>query len=311
MDRSTSAGRVGLRSDARFRPVVAVDVDGVLRVEAPDSGETPPEGVFRRRVTVTREGYPLVFHREPEWDEHDQWSSHHWFSGVGAEWLRDLLDRGVEVVWATTWQHAANQYFAKRLGVPQLPVAVKGGPQGSWTASMWKAAQLGAKFPGRPLLWVDDTRSREALNRLDWARRPRDRAVTHFHWVTDWAAGITRDDIIEMDQWLALASTPDGHDELRRQRRRAQARDRYWTRPRPRGSHAQYMRWNEINTRLRVALGPDDIVVRLLGDDALDHPDGLDPAAITALIDQLGSDTTASAADIIRIIRDHRRPDER
>ncbi|SBS72837.1 hypothetical protein MIPYR_30250 [uncultured Microbacterium sp.] len=56
----------------------------MLRVEGPERGTEPPEGVFRWRVTVHRDGYPTVFHREPEWDERDKWRSSHWFSGVGA-----------------------------------------------------------------------------------------------------------------------------------------------------------------------------------------------------------------------------------
>lgn len=218
---------VDLPDERRFRPVVAVDVDGVLRVEGPDRDEVPPEGVFRQRITVRRKGYPLAFHHEPEWDEHDQWHHTHWFSGIGAEWIRELLDRGVEVAWATTWQHAANLYFAGPLGVPHLPVAVEGDRGRFTSSSIWKSAQLATKFPGRPLLWADDMLNRRALDRLDRTRRPRDRALTHFHWVRNWWTGIDRDDVTEMNQWLDLASTAEGHGELRRRRRREQARDRY------------------------------------------------------------------------------------
>jgi len=110
----------------RYRPVVAVDVDGVLRLRRGKAARPDPPGAFVAQVTVFRYAYPRVFHSPPTWNDDGMSTGRHMFSGVGATWLRSLLDRDVEVVWATTWQHYANEYFAPLLGIPPLPVAVRG-----------------------------------------------------------------------------------------------------------------------------------------------------------------------------------------
>jgi len=40
-------------------------------------------------------------------------------------WVRTLLDRGVDVGWATTWEHYANEVFGPVLGLPPLPLAIE------------------------------------------------------------------------------------------------------------------------------------------------------------------------------------------
>ena len=293
-----------VNSDSRFRPVVAVDVDGVLRVERPEPGAAP-EGVFSRRITIRREGYPTFLHREPEWDEDDTWTSTHWFSGVGGQWLRELIDRGVEVVWATTWQHAANRYFTKPLGLPELPVAVRGDGPRSFGSAMWKAIELAEGFPGRPLMWIDDHRDARALTLLDELRRPADRALTHFYWIWDWAAGIAPSDVERMDHWLELASTPAGHEELRKERRRERERDRRRAVRSRWGTYARYRRWRSIQAALHRAIGPDDTISRLLADYAIEHRD-LDPAEVGDIIHEWGAPDTPPLNVVLDIMRETR-----
>lgn len=132
--------------------------------------------------------------------------------------MQDLIARGIDVRWATTWQEHANTYFADILGIPPLPVAVSGsGPYG-WTSGEWKATALARQFDGRPLLWVDDNPGRGA-HLLDQNRRPIDRALTHTHHVVNYINGMTPNDATAMDEWITLASTPEGHQELRQRRR--------------------------------------------------------------------------------------------
>lgn len=45
-----------------------------------------------------------------------------WLNPEHGDWLRELLDRGVEVVWATSWGQVAAEWIAPRLGLPELPV---------------------------------------------------------------------------------------------------------------------------------------------------------------------------------------------
>lgn len=100
-----------------YRPVVAIDIDGVLRLDV-RPGRPEPESGYPVRLTLRRDAYPTFFHRPPDWSEDGTSTGTHWLSGIGADWIRSLLERGVEVVWATTWQEYANVYFADPLGVP-------------------------------------------------------------------------------------------------------------------------------------------------------------------------------------------------
>jgi hypothetical protein len=83
----------------------------------------------------------------------------------------------------------------------------------------WKSMMLAERFPGRPLVWVDDNPVSDAKFDLPEIRAPRDRALTWSFWVTNPERGITRDDVTHLDAWLTLASTPEGHEALRRKRR--------------------------------------------------------------------------------------------
>ena len=206
---------------SRLKPVVALDIDGVLRIH--DGFRV--DGAFSREITFHKDDYPDLFHGAPLFVD-GVITDEDWFSGVGAAWVRDIIDRGIEVVLATTWQHWANTYFGDILGLPELPVAVTDPGREAWfhCSPSWKSHQLSRQFNGRPLMWVDDNpwdRRGEDLHEL---RLPRDRALTHFQH-TNWFTGIRAEDVAEMDAWLALASTEVGHNELRARRRRKLANE--------------------------------------------------------------------------------------
>lgn len=103
----------------RFRPVVALDVDGVMRIPEPRRGEVE---AIRVEVTMSRNAYPRLFHRAPRWDSDGTFTGTHFFSAAGVQWVRSLVARGVDVWWCTTWQDCANRYFSPRLELPTLPV---------------------------------------------------------------------------------------------------------------------------------------------------------------------------------------------
>ncbi len=77
-----------------YRPVVAVDVDGVLRLRRGKAPDADRLGAFAAKVTVRRDAYPHVFHSPPMWSEDGLSTKRSLFSGVGAAWVRSLLDRG-------------------------------------------------------------------------------------------------------------------------------------------------------------------------------------------------------------------------
>jgi len=258
----------------RYRPVVAVDVDGVLRLRRGKAAELDPPGAFVAEVTVFRYAYPSVFHSPPTWDDDGMSTGRHMFSGVGAAWVRSLLDRDVEVVWATTWQHYANEYFAPMLGIPPLPVAVRGDDEREWGPAEWKSVQLADGFAGRPLLWVDDMPPIRAGYQLDELRKPRDRALTRLQWIRDPTVGLSSTDVTEMNEWLELATTEPGHAELRRRRRRERAQLRDETDTANHGSRARGRRWRRMRAFLLDAtparnLGAAGHIATYL----LDHPD--------------------------------------
>lgn len=196
----------------RYRPVIAVDVDGVLRglTETFD-----PAVSFAVSITMHRDAYPTYLHGQPDWDENGESTEVEFFSLAGAAWIRDLVARGVDVQWATTWQEHANDYFTTPLGIPPQPVAVTGPGRRGWDSGTWKAASLARQFDGRPLLWIDDNPGRGA-SILEQLRQPGDRAITHTHRVMDFLHGMTEADVTAANEWISLASTAEGQEELRR-----------------------------------------------------------------------------------------------
>ena len=265
-----------LEEGRRYRPVVAVDLDGVLRLRHRNAVGRFPFGAFDAEVTVRRDAYPSVFHSPPLWGDDGVLTRQYVFSGVGTAWVRSLVDRGIDVVWATTWQEYANTYFAPVLGIPPLPVAVQGDDEAEWGPAEWKSVRLAARFPGRPLLWVDDMPPVRAGFGLDALRKPNDRALTRLHWVRDPAVGITADDVAEMDEWLMLALTEDGHLELRRRRRREREYRRDEADWLTYGSRARGRRVRRIRAILSDAVGSRGLaaaehIARYLADH--DNPD--------------------------------------
>lgn len=207
-------------TDPRFRPVVALDLDGVLRVPPSRTGDTSRDLIVSDPITYRRDAYPTLHHSEPPWDENDEFVDDEGeeFSRVGVQWVHDLLRRDVDVVWATTWQHHANRYFSPALGLPELPVGVVDVGRRFLEPAEWKSVQLSAdpRWVGRPLVWIDD--DIPARWSIERNRRPNDRALTLSYRVSYWL-GLTQRDIDELDAWLTLASTSEGHTELRRRRR--------------------------------------------------------------------------------------------
>jgi len=201
----------------RFRPVVALDVDGVMRIPEPRRGEVE---AMRVDVTMSRDAYPRLFHRAPRWDSDGTSTGTHFFSATGVEWVRSLVARGVDARWCTTWQDYANTYFAPRLGLPSLPV-ITGDPLPRHDTSVdWKIRNIAATTRGRPVLWVDDQPCDDGLR---YSHTPR--ALTEVRGI-DPTVGISAGDVKAMDAWLTLASTPDGHTDLCRRWRRELARRR-------------------------------------------------------------------------------------
>jgi hypothetical protein len=114
------------------RPVLFVDVDGVISLFGFEQAAPPP-------------------------------GSFHWVDGVvhcideacGPR-LRRLAER-YELVWATGWEEKANEYLPHllRLDVRELPVLTFDGAA-VFGSAHWKVSAIDEYARGRPAAWVDD-----------------------------------------------------------------------------------------------------------------------------------------------------------
>lgn len=224
LSRHTATGTSTAMMPPCFSPVVAIEVDGLLAVPdtyASRAGRRTTEAV----ITMSRSSYPRVTQGEPIWDANGTWTKRWVFSRLGVDWVNDLLARGIDVVWASTWLEAANTVFGPVLGFPQLPVVLSAEGWSGPTVGDAKVQQVARRFDGRPLLLVTDLPPLNGRRALGESRRPADRAVTRMQLIPG-TPGVSDDDVEAMDRWLELAQTAEGHEELRRQRRRALDRAR-------------------------------------------------------------------------------------
>jgi hypothetical protein len=113
------------------RPLLLVDIDGVISLFSFDHGARP-EGAFH-----SIDGIP------------------HFLSSGAAEHLLSLAPN-FEPVWASGWEEKANEYLPHLLGLPTLPYLSFDRAVGR-TNAHWKLGAIDA-YAGatRPLAWIDD-----------------------------------------------------------------------------------------------------------------------------------------------------------
>jgi hypothetical protein len=127
------------------KPVLYVDVDGVISLWGFDANRRPP-GAF----TVV-DGIP------------------HFLSAEAGQHLLDLAGT-FELVWCTGWEEKANEHLVPALGLP-TPLDWLGfdasRDAGHTTPGHWKLAALEAHAGSRAIAWIDD-----AFNDAcwEWAR---------------------------------------------------------------------------------------------------------------------------------------------
>ncbi|MCT9819301.1 hypothetical protein N3K63_03265 [Microbacterium sp. W1N] len=274
--------------------VVALDMDGVLRSLLRWPGD--PE-VIELSITMHRDAYPSTFHSEPPWDEDGTSTQTEYFSRAGVEWVRRLVERGEDVRWATTWQAHANSYFAGPLGLPELPVAVSGEAGGARSSGVWKARQLAAAFPGRPLVWVDD----QPDDSLMTARRPVDRALTLIYRPVSSLTGLQGQDTVAIDEWLAMASTVEGQAELRDRRRREVRRKRdrdirfMWR------SREVYRERNRVLDAVKIEFAGEEFIAQIIADHVARGGERARPA-ISDLLERWHAGKEVTAGRVLKII---------
>lgn len=124
------------------RPILAVDVDGVISLFG---FETPPP--------PAEASYQLVD------------GGLHCISLRAGERLQRLAEH-FELIWATGWEEKANFYLPTMLGIAELPHLTFDGTA-RFGSAHWKLGPLDGYGRGRPLAWVDDNFDESCYR---WAR---------------------------------------------------------------------------------------------------------------------------------------------
>jgi HAD domain in Swiss Army Knife RNA repair proteins len=117
----------------RERPVLAVDVDGVISLFGFEEPLTEAPGELHLIDGMA-----------------------HCISKEAGERLSRLADH-YELIWATGWEERANDYLPQLLGLPEeLPYLTFGGKAQFGTAH-WKVDAISDYAGDRPLAWIDDS----------------------------------------------------------------------------------------------------------------------------------------------------------
>jgi hypothetical protein len=125
------------------RPILAVDVDGVISIFGFDK---PPERDLARFELIDG----VV----------------HCISLLSGERLHRLAER-FELIWASGWEDKANYYLPTLLGLPELPHLTFDGAA-RFGSAHWKLGPLERHCRGRALAWVDDNLDESCY---EWARQ--------------------------------------------------------------------------------------------------------------------------------------------
>jgi hypothetical protein len=164
------------------RPLLLLDVDGVLNPLDKKSAE------FVSHECVV-DGVMYRVHLNP---------------AHGGKLLALAVETGAELVWATTWEHAANEWIGPRIGLPSLPViampfpAQPSGGQGE----MFKTPHVATYVGSRPFVWFDDHTWEPDIDYLRAHPQVGEFLLVH----VDPRRGLTERDLHEARDWLTKRS---------------------------------------------------------------------------------------------------------
>jgi hypothetical protein len=175
--RGRSDGRGSAHRSAKAgsgRPILFVDVDGVLSLFGFDTSDELP-GPF------------------------------HWIDGIahcippGSGPLLVRLAERYELVWATGWEEKANEYLLHILDLPfrELPCLTFEG-RARFGSSHWKLDPIAEYAGDRPAAWIDDNMEEACWQ---WAR---DRRAPTLLVETQSGVGITDQHVEELLAWAEM-----------------------------------------------------------------------------------------------------------
>ncbi|TDP29844.1 hypothetical protein [Nocardia ignorata] len=133
------------------KPLLYLDVDGPLNPYAAKP-ERRPTGYDTHRLMPA-----AWLERHPNTPPDRVKPLRVWLNPAHGPALLALADV-FELVWATTWEHEANEFIGPLIGLPELPVVewAEGRPKVNRAGVYWKTPQLIEHAAGRPFAWVDD-----------------------------------------------------------------------------------------------------------------------------------------------------------
>jgi hypothetical protein len=152
------------------RPVLLVDVDGVLNPWLAD-------------------GCPDGYH------EYDFFPGERVLLSPGHGELLTSLAPAYELVWATAWEHRANQLISPVLSLPELPVIEF--PLSGLDLGFRKLPSVIEAVGQRPCAWIDDAHQSDHYT---WAQ---ERGIPTLIIDIDPAEGLTRDHVATLADWAA------------------------------------------------------------------------------------------------------------
>ncbi|NUP78109.1 MAG: hypothetical protein HOV96_11260, partial [Nonomuraea sp.] len=127
--------------------------------------------------------------------------------GHGRRLLDLALATGSELVWATTWEHHANDWIAPRIGLPSLPVITLARDRArSEHGEMFKTPHIAEYAGRRPFVWFDDQVWAEDEEYLRVGQGLTDFLLIH----VDPRRGLTREHLGMAHEWLTLTGFSQG-----------------------------------------------------------------------------------------------------
>jgi hypothetical protein len=167
-----------VRAGDDSRPVLAVDVDGVISLFGFDEPLAQAPGEMHLIDGIA-----------------------HCISRAAGERLIRLAQH-YDLIWATGWEERANEHLVLLLGLPgELPYLTFGGNARFGTAH-WKVDAIDAYAGDRPLAWIDDSLDETCR---EWARR---RAAPTLLLETHPARGLEEGHVDALLAWIR-----DGYQE--------------------------------------------------------------------------------------------------
>lgn len=183
---------------ANTRPLVLVDVDGVLNPDARlDSHH------------LIEAGYAIHEYDGPGPDD-ARVQGKVWLNPAHGQWLGGLAERGAELAWATAWGRHAAEWIAPRLSLPaDMRVVDVGSRGGVKFGRSPKTSHIRRWAGARPFAWLDD----EIGGRdYAWAEERTAGGINTLLVHVTPHIGLTRADVDEVHQWLDQVISPRRSD---------------------------------------------------------------------------------------------------